>query len=51
VPDDARSSPLLRTTRGAHSSKPPIGLLVGIALAFLVVGAILAAVVLKVVGK
>jgi serine/threonine-protein kinase len=41
-----RSSPLPQMQRGA-SGKPSIGLLIGIALAFLVVGAVLAAVVLK----
>ena len=48
IPVPTRSSPMPRMQT---STKPPIGLLVGIALAFLVVGAILAAVVLKLVGK
>jgi serine/threonine-protein kinase len=48
IPEPARSSPLPRVQA---STKPPIGLLIGIALAFLVVGAILAAIVLKVVMK
>ncbi len=48
IPESARSSPLIRMQA---VGKPPIGLLVGIALAFLVVGAVLAAVVLKLVGK
>jgi len=48
IPAPARSSPL---PRQAASSKPPLGLLIGIALAFLVVGAVLAAVVLKLVMK
>jgi len=48
IPAPARSSPL---PRQARSSKPPLGLLIGIALAFLVVGAVLAAVVLKLVMK
>jgi serine/threonine-protein kinase len=48
VPAPARSSPL---PRQVASTKPSIGLLVGIALAFLVVGAILAAIVLKLVMK
>jgi serine/threonine-protein kinase len=48
IPAPARSSPL---PRQVASTKPPIGLLVGIALAFLVVGAILAAIVLKLVMK
>ncbi|MDB4936611.1 MAG: Serine/threonine protein kinase PrkC, regulator of stationary phase [Labilithrix sp.] len=49
IPAPARSSPLPRQV--AVSSKPSIGLLVGIAFAFLVVGAILAAIVLKLVMK
>ncbi len=49
VPAPARSSPL---PRQAHpSTRPPLGLLIGIALAFLVVGAVLAAIVLKLVMK
>jgi serine/threonine protein kinase len=44
----ANSSPL---PRQAASSKPPLGLLIGIAAAFLVVGAVLAAVILKLVMK
>ena len=48
APVATRSSPL---PRQRASSKPPIGLLIGIALAFLVVGAVLAAVVLKLVMK
>ena len=48
IPESARSSPLIRMQ---PVGKPPIGLLVGIALAFLVVGAVLAAVVLKLIGK
>jgi serine/threonine-protein kinase len=47
IPAPARSSPLPR--QGAASTRPPLGLLIGIALAFLVVGAVLAAIVLKVV--
>jgi eukaryotic-like serine/threonine-protein kinase len=47
-PAPGRSSPL---PRQPASTKPPIGLLVGIAFAFLVVGAVLAAVVLKLVMK
>jgi serine/threonine-protein kinase len=49
IPAAARSSPLPR--QGAVSTRPPLGLLIGIALAFLVVGAILAAIVLKLVMK
>jgi serine/threonine-protein kinase len=49
IPTAARSSPLPR--QAAASTRPPLGLLIGIALAFLVVGAILAAVVLKFVMK
>ncbi len=48
IPEPARSSPLPRMQGPA---KPALGLLIGIALAFLVVGAVLAAVVLKLVGK
>jgi serine/threonine protein kinase len=48
LPAPGRSSPL---PRQPAETKPPIGLLVGIALAFLVVGAVLAAVVLKLVMK
>lgn len=48
IPAPTRSSPL---PRQAASTKPPLGLLIGIAAAFLVVGAILAAVVLKLVMK
>jgi serine/threonine protein kinase len=44
-----RSSPLPRQAQA--STKPPLGLLIGIALAFLVVGAVLAALVLKLVMK
>ena len=49
VPVATRSSPLLREPQ--ESAKPPLGLLVGIAVAFLVIGAVLAAVVLKLFGK
>ena len=49
IPAPTRSSPLLREAVG--STRPPLLLLVGIALAFLVVGAVLAAIVLKVVMK
>jgi serine/threonine-protein kinase len=49
IPASARSSPLPR--QAAASTRPPLGLLIGIALAFLVVGAVLAAVVLKFVMK
>ena len=45
----ARSSPLPRQAQ--RGATPPIGLLIGIALAFLVVGAVLAALVLKLVMK
>jgi serine/threonine-protein kinase len=48
VPIATQSSPL---PMQQQSGKPSLGLLVGIALAFLVVGAVLAAVVLKFVGK
>ena len=48
IPAAPRSSPIPRMQ---PSSKPPLGMLVGIALAFLVVGAVLAALVLKLVGK
>jgi serine/threonine-protein kinase len=46
IPAPARASP---QPRQQASSKPSIGLLVGIAVAFLVVGAVLAAIVLKLV--
>jgi len=49
IPAPTRSSPLPRQITA--STKPSIGLLIGIALAFLVVGAVLAAVVLKFVMK
>jgi serine/threonine-protein kinase len=49
IPAPARSSPLPRLAQA--SGKPPLGLLIGIALAFLVVGAVLAAIVLKLVMK
>ena len=45
----ARSSPLPRQAQ--RGATPPIGLLIGIALAFLVVGAVLAALVLKLFMK
>ena len=45
----ARSSPLPRQAQ--QGATPPIGLLIGIAVAFLVVGAVLAALVLKLVMK
>jgi len=48
APLAARSSPL---PQKQVSSRPPIGLLIGIAAAFLVVGALLAAVVLRFVMK
>jgi len=48
VPPPTRSSPLPAV---AGTSRPPIGLLIGIALAFLVVGAVLAAVIMKFVVK
>ena len=47
IPEPTRSSPL---PRQQGQAKPPLGLLIGIALAFLVVGAVLAAVVLKLVA-
>ncbi len=49
APAAERESSLPRVAQ--NGTKPPLGLLVGIALAFLVVGAILAAIVLKVLGK
>jgi len=48
LPEPARSSPLPQLPQGG---KPPIGMLVGVALAFLVVGAVLAAIVLKLFGR
>jgi serine/threonine-protein kinase len=48
IPPLTRSSPLPQMRQ---SAKPPLGLLVGVALAFLMVGAILAAIVLNFVGK
>jgi serine/threonine-protein kinase len=48
VPIATQSSPL---PMQPQAGKPSLGLLVGIALAFLVVGAVLAAIVLKFVGK
>jgi len=51
VPVATRSSPLPAVPGVGSAARPSIGLLVGIALAFLVVGAVLAAVVLKFVMK
>ena len=51
VPVATRSSPLPAVPGVGGSARPSIGLLVGIALAFLVVGAVLAAIVLKFVMK
>lgn len=51
VPVATRSSPLPVVPGVGSAARPSIGLLVGIALAFLVVGAVLAAVVLKFVMK
>jgi serine/threonine-protein kinase len=48
IPAPPHSSPLPQMPA---SSSPPLGLLVGIAVAFLIVGAVLAAVVLKLVVK
>jgi hypothetical protein len=50
IPDPVRSSPLTVQRRGGPQ-KLPLGLLIGVAAAFLVVGAILAAVVMKMVMK
>ncbi|AKU95858.1 Serine/threonine protein kinase PrkC, regulator of stationary phase [Labilithrix luteola] len=49
VPPPPHSTPLPRV--GTNSGKPPIALLVGVAAAFLVVGAVLAAVIMKLVMK
>ncbi len=51
IPAAPRSSPLPMHPQKAVSSRPPIGLLIGIAFAFLLVGAALAAIVLKLVMK
>lgn len=50
VPAPARSSPLPQQ-RAASTGRPPVALLVGVAVAFLIVGAILAAIVMKLVVK
>lgn len=49
IPPPVHSTPLPRV--GTTSGKPPIALLVGVAAAFLVVGAVLAAVIMKLVMK
>ena len=50
VPAPARSSPLPQQ-RAAATGRPPVALLVGVAVAFLIVGAILAAIVMKLVVR
>lgn len=52
IPHPVRSSPLPAVGSARKStSKPSIGLLVGVAAAFLVVGALLAALIMKLVMK
>ncbi len=49
IPVAPRSTPLPGLVKKKKAGQPPVGLLVGVAVAFLIVGAVLAAIVMKIV--